>query len=90
VGLHAGLAYVGNVGGQGIIDFTALGDTVNTAARLQGLATPGQMVISDDLYRDVAGSYPDLPPQMCELRGKGESVCVHVLSLAGAPLLATD
>lgn len=83
VGVHAGLAYVGNVGGQGILDFTALGDTVNTASRLQALASPGQMVIGGDLYPDVEDLYPDLPPTMCELRGKSESVCVHVLSLAG-------
>jgi adenylate cyclase len=36
--VHAGIAYVGNVGVGGITDFTALGDTVNTAARLQGHA----------------------------------------------------
>ena len=40
VAVHAGPAYVGNVGGGGIVDFTALGDTVNTAARLQGAAAP--------------------------------------------------
>ncbi len=81
IGVHAGVAFVGSVGGEGISDFTALGDTVNTAARLQAVATPGQLVISDEAYSAVTDLYPDLPAQMFELRGKGESVRAHVLSL---------
>jgi adenylate cyclase len=85
VGVHAGLAYVGNVGGEDIIDFTALGDTVNTAARLQGLAGPGHLVISDALYGDVEDLYPGLPAQDRELRGKDDTVSVHILSLHPTP-----
>jgi adenylate cyclase len=85
VGIHAGMAFVGNVGGEGILDFTALGDTVNTASRLQALAMPGQLVMSDEAYSSVDDLYPGLEPQMCELRGKGEQVCVRVLSLGGDP-----
>ena len=49
VGVNAGVAYVGNVGGEGILDFTALGDTVNVAARLQSIAEPGELVVSEDI-----------------------------------------
>ena len=41
IGVHAGPAYVGKVGTSEVHDFTALGDTVNTAARLQAEAGPG-------------------------------------------------
>src|SRR4051812_2765264 len=46
VGLDVGRAYVGNVGSGEVKDFTALGDVVNTAARLQGAASAGQVVLS--------------------------------------------
>jgi adenylate cyclase len=88
VGVHSGPAWVGNVGGEGIIDFTALGDTVNTAARLQSLASPGRMVISNELYSHVADLYPDLPSEDVEIRGREESVHVHVLDLSQSTVAA--
>ena len=42
-----GLAFVGNVGAGEVEDFTALGNVVNTAARLQGQAKAGQVVMSE-------------------------------------------
>jgi len=81
VAVHAGPAYVGNVGGGGIVDFTALGDTVNTAARLQAAAAPGEMVISDAVFPLVAGRYGDIPARVLPLKGKEEAVGVHIYSL---------
>lgn len=52
-GIHTGLAVVGNVGAPQIMDFTAVGDTVNIASRLQGLADGGQILISEETYRQV-------------------------------------
>lgn len=45
-GIHSGRAIVGNVGSENIMDFTAVGDTVNVAARLQGLAEDGQILVT--------------------------------------------
>lgn len=45
-GVHTGDAFVGVVGGDEKVDFTALGDTVNIAARLGALAGPGELLIS--------------------------------------------
>jgi adenylate cyclase len=45
-GVHTGEAFVGVVGSDEKIDFTALGDTVNIAARLGGLAGPGELLVS--------------------------------------------
>ncbi len=45
-GVHSGEAFVGVVGGAEKLDFTALGDTVNVAARLGSLAGPGELLIS--------------------------------------------
>ena len=47
IGIHSGLAYVGKVGTEGVNDFTALGDTMNTAARLQSEAAEGEIVMSE-------------------------------------------
>lgn len=82
VSVHSGPAFVGNVGSGGVIDFTALGDTVNTAARLQSEAAGGEMVLSEAVYQAVADRYPDLEQRTLTLRGKDEPVVVRVLRLA--------
>lgn len=79
VAVHAGPAYVGNVGSDNLIDFTALGDTVNTAARLQAEAGPGELLISEAVYQTVADRYPDLAAQTLTLRGKEDRLTVRVL-----------
>lgn len=78
VGVHAGHAYVGNVGGAGVTDFTALGDTINTAARLQGEAQGGEVILSEEVYQPVAARYPDLERRVLTLRGRNEPLAVRV------------
>jgi len=46
VGLHTGTAFVGVLGSDDKLDFSALGDTVNVAARLGSIAGPGELVVS--------------------------------------------
>lgn len=52
-GIHTGMAVVGNVGSPDIMDFTAVGDTVNVAARLQDRSSGGQILISGSTYEHV-------------------------------------
>ena len=47
IGLDVGEAFVGNIGQRALYDFTAIGDVVNTASRLQGQAAGGEVVMSD-------------------------------------------
>ena len=79
VAVHGGTAFVGNVGPPGLVDFTALGDTVNTAARLQAFAQPGEVVVSEDLYRSVAGIDLDGERRLVEVKGKAEALAIRVV-----------
>ncbi|MFI5028809.1 MAG: adenylate/guanylate cyclase domain-containing protein [Solirubrobacterales bacterium] len=71
IGMDMGEAFVGNIGERALYDFTAVGDVVNTASRLQGQAAGGEIVFSDR----VAEGLPDEPAGECEeltLKGKSE------------------
>jgi PAS domain S-box-containing protein len=54
VGVHTGQAVVGHIGSENLMNFTAIGDAVNVAKRLQESARAGQVVISEDTYRAIA------------------------------------
>jgi adenylate cyclase len=83
VGLDFGTAYVGNVGSDEVLkDFTALGDVVNTASRLQSVARAGQIVMSERVYGAVQERFPDAEPMKMDLRGKAEPVPARVIDLA--------
>jgi adenylate cyclase len=79
VGVHAGVAYVGKVGASGTHTFTALGDMVNTAARLRSEANAGEVVLSDDIYQTVASTHRGLEARLLTLKGKEQPVLVRVL-----------
>src|SRR4051794_12978303 len=79
VAANAGIAFVGNVGSGTILDFTALGDAVNVGARLQSHASPGEVVLSADLYALVAAEHPGARPDRIEVRGRDQAVDVAVV-----------
>lgn len=79
VGADVGLAYVGNVGEGEVKDFTAVGDAVNTAARLQAAAAAGEVIVSDRLYARLGGHAPPATPRTLELKGKAAPADVLVL-----------
>jgi adenylate cyclase len=56
LGLDFGEAFVGNIGERALYDFTAVGDVVNTAARLQGEAAGGEIVLSERVANGLDGS----------------------------------
>ena len=82
VGLDFGSAFVGNVGSGEVKEFTAIGDVVNTAARLQGEAKSGQLVISERVYQEVAERYPFAQQVELQLKGKSEPVTARVVQIA--------
>jgi adenylate cyclase len=80
VAVNAGTAFVGNVGSGTVMDFTALGDAVNTGARLQSLASAGEVVLAADLYALVEADHPGARIDLVEVRGRAEPVEVCVLT----------
>ena len=77
VGLDIGDAFVGNIGERAVYDFTAVGDVVNTAARLQGEAKGGEIVFSER----IAHGLPTPLGTPCELRLKGKQHPQHCFRL---------
>jgi adenylate cyclase len=69
IGLDFGEAFVGNIGQRALYDFTAVGDVVNTASRLQGSAAGGEIVLSER----VADGLPERAGTRVELSLKGKS-----------------
>ena len=68
--VHTGVAFVGSVGEGDAFDFTALGDPVNTAARLAAAAGPGEILVSTEAA-DAAGlDTSGLESRTLELRGR--------------------
>ena len=80
-GIHTGMAVVGNVGAPHIMDYTAVGDTVNVASRLQGLSEGGQILISDATY-DRVRQHVDAHP-MGPMRVKGRRLPVMTYDVVG-------
>jgi adenylate cyclase len=68
IGLDFGEAFIGNIGDRAVYDFTAIGDVVNTAARLQSEAAGGEIVISERVAAGLSGSAGE--PIELELKGK--------------------
>jgi adenylate cyclase len=80
--VNSGRTYVGNVGGHGVVDFTALGDSVNTAARLASAAGAGEVLLSESVYAAVAEQFPNLEQRTLTLRGKEAPFAVRVCAPA--------
>jgi adenylate cyclase len=72
VGVHTGMSFVGSVGEGDARDFTALGDTVNAASRLSGLASAGEILISADSATAAGLDTSGLEHRSLELRGRDE------------------
>lgn len=69
IGIASGWAHVGRLGSSDGKDFTAIGDVVNLAARLEGEAWAGQVVVDGPVYRQVADQVPAATAECLALKG---------------------
>jgi len=81
IGMHTGAATLGNVGSTNRRDFTAIGDTINLSKRLEENTTAGQIILSEDTYKQLQSNgdqsgfrFEDSPP----ILGKGKSTATQV------------
>lgn len=79
IGINCGEAVVGNIGCDFRMDYTAIGDTVNTAARLESNAERGQILISEQVYEAVKDRIEVTPIGEIPLKGKSNGVFVYQL-----------
>lgn len=86
--MHFGTAMVGNVRRGPVKAFCAVGDVVNTAARLQERAAPGEVIVSDEAWARLTDA-PYARHRRFSLRGKSHPVGARCLMVAGEPGIAS-
>lgn len=85
VGIHTGVAYIGSVGqADGMRDITALGDSVNVAARIASKAGAGEVLVSETARAQSNLPLTSLEKRQLQLKGKSELVDVWVVKAGGS------
>ena len=91
IGIHTGVVIAGTVGNELKMDYTATGDTTNLAARLQSLAKPGTILVSEATHSLLRGHFKTRAVGPFEVKGKSDPVTAYEVDgpLERAPGFAT-
>ncbi len=91
IGITTGWGLTTTVGSNTCTDYTVMGDVANIASRLQGLASPGEILVSDAVYEAVQGAFPDAHKRELELKGISHPVVAYTLTqVAGTGTYRAD
>jgi class 3 adenylate cyclase len=77
IGVNSGLVLAGGMGEGTSVEYTALGDTINLAARLESAATPGSVLAGESTYRAGGEAFSWQPVGPLTLKGKSEPVVAY-------------
>jgi class 3 adenylate cyclase/tetratricopeptide (TPR) repeat protein len=83
IGINTGLVVVGRIGDDLRMDYTAVGDTTNLAARLQNVARPGSVLVSEATHKFLAGFFETLDLGQVEVKGRAPVRAFEVLRSRG-------
>ena len=83
IGINTGMVVVGRIGSDLHMEYTAIGDTINLASRLQSLARPGSVLVSGSTYKAVSGFFETLELGELEIRGHAPVPAFEVLRARG-------
>jgi adenylate cyclase len=86
IGLHCGRTVMGEIGFRDHVTFTALGDPLNVASRLEQMTKEigCEAIVSEEVFRQAGVSVTNLPQLSAQLRGRDDPVPVRVLHACGA------
>jgi class 3 adenylate cyclase/tetratricopeptide (TPR) repeat protein len=79
IGINSGTVIAGNVGNDLRMSYTVMGDTVNVASRLEGVAQRGQIFVSQNTHRLTRGAFTFRALDPVRVKGKRESLTVYEL-----------
>jgi adenylate cyclase len=79
IGIHSGEMISGNIGSANLrrLDYTVIGDVVNTAQRLQGVAEAGQILITESAYHKIKESFSCNKVKEAKLKNKSNPVSIY-------------